>query len=77
MNKNFEGVCIFIDNKVKQSLSQLLRQSEGRVINFALFYLSKINFCAKSQPKNYSTENKVIGAIYIVQNDVALSETLK
>ena len=23
INKNFEGVCIFIDNKVKQSLSQL------------------------------------------------------
>ena len=23
INKNFEGVCIFIDNEVKQSLSQL------------------------------------------------------
>jgi len=27
-------------------------------------YCYKINFCAKSQQKNYSTENKVIGNFF-------------
>ena len=34
----------------------------GKVTNFAHFIYVKINFSAKSQQKNYSTENKVIGA---------------
>ena len=30
--------------------------------NFAHFLYAKINFSTKSQQKNYSTENKVIGS---------------
>ncbi len=33
----------------------------GKDTNLAHFYAQKVNFCAKSQQKNYSTENKVIG----------------
>ncbi len=35
---------------------------KGEVINLVLFCTLKINFFAKSQQKNYSTENKVIGS---------------
>ena len=35
----------------------------GKVTNFAHFLYVKINFSAKSQQKNYSTENKVIGPL--------------
>ena len=33
----------------------------GKDTNFAHFLYAKINFSTKSQQKNYSTENKVIG----------------
>ena len=49
INKNFEGVCMFIDNEVKQSLSQLRWQLP----------LHKGAFL-KSQQKMYFTENKAI-----------------
>ncbi len=33
----------------------------GKIANLAHFLCIKINFSLKSQQKNYSTENKVIG----------------
>lgn len=34
----------------------------GKIANLAHFLCIKINFSLKSQQKNYSTENKVIGS---------------
>lgn len=33
----------------------------GQSYELCLFFIQKSIFCAKSQQKNYSTENKVIG----------------
>jgi len=48
----------------------------GKVTNFAHFLYVKINFSAKSQQKNYSTENKVIGTIFICSTPNTSSQQL-
>ena len=42
----------------------------GKDTNFAHFLYAKINFFAKSQRKNYSTENKVIGNLQKTCNNL-------